>query len=459
MPRGRRARASNEGPRAGGRGPRASAAAPDAAMLRELLDRAVRALDELDSLFNETKSYFDDAVNGIVREFKLTEEEVNELNRFKETMLELLDRAHTQARERLPKLVAALEKFLSGDNSAITVERGGKETYRVRPSGEGWFVSASFRVGWRFTLNIHGVGADAVFPNVLKLPPEKLRSLQSGWRASDEGTLQCARPRPRMGTTRHWQVVAWAAVRYGLMSIAITGLNLNKRGLSIVWRLVARDWTQEWLGPEGKARAREEAEGNALGLLTLYLGDGTICARSFSIYNGYKVNYKPKKLIVEILKEAYECGYGKLLDIIKCEKWEKLKKQGPPKEDPVHVELAGCRFLLILEPAYSTFFARTLLKSEEEAVRCAQELAKLNVNVKISTSTRLRGDRAWKYWLVYLSGREVLELAERDEELLAALKRLTEKKTVQPKSPVIRKLLELAGSPPLPSYARSVFTW
>jgi ABC-type transporter Mla subunit MlaD len=79
-------------------------------MLRELLERSRKALAELDNLFSESKRYFDEVINNITREFKLTEEDVNELNRFKETMLELLDRAHTQARERLPKLVAALEK-------------------------------------------------------------------------------------------------------------------------------------------------------------------------------------------------------------------------------------------------------------------------------------------------------------------------------------------------------------
>jgi hypothetical protein len=442
MPRGRKARAGSNDPRAEGRGPRASTAAPDATMLRELLERSRRALAELDSLFNGAKSYFNDAINTIAREFELTEKEISDLFKFKETTLQLLNQAREQARTRLAELVTALE------NGTVTVERGGKKTYRVRPSGEGWFVTAHFRKCWLFTLHVHGVGADAVFPNVLKLPPEKLRSLQSGWRASDEGTPSRKRA-PCMGTTRQWQVIAWAAVRYGLMHVAITGLHLNKSGPSIAWNLDAKDWRQEWLGSEGKVRAREEAERSALGLLTLYLGDGKMHPDSFLFSSGNNEYRKPKELTIELVKEAYECRYGKLLDVLKCKKWENLKKL-LPKEDPVYVELAGYRFWLILEPVYAVFFARTLLKSEEEALRCAQELAKLNVNVKISTYTWRRGG-AWKYWLVYLSGREVLKLAERDERWREALKRLTEKKTVQPKGPVTRKLLELAESPPLPS--------
>jgi len=58
------------------------------------------------------------------------------LNRFKETLLKLLDRAREQAYIRLSALIVALE------GRAVTVERGGKKTYRVRPAGESWFVSA-----------------------------------------------------------------------------------------------------------------------------------------------------------------------------------------------------------------------------------------------------------------------------------------------------------------------------
>jgi len=89
MARGMRSRASNEGPRAGGRGPRASTAAPEAVqtMLDELLERAVRALDELEGLFNGAKNYFSEAIDGIVREFVLKEKDISELVMLKNTMM------------------------------------------------------------------------------------------------------------------------------------------------------------------------------------------------------------------------------------------------------------------------------------------------------------------------------------------------------------------------------------
>jgi len=59
--------------------------------------------------------------------------------------------------------------------------------------------------------------------------------------------------------------------------------------------------------------------------------------------------------------------------------------------------------------------------------------------------------RRWNYWCVKLRGHEVLKLAERDKNWRAALKKLAEKKTIQPRGPVTRKLLELAGSLPPPA--------
>jgi len=36
---------------------------------------------------------------------------------------------------------------------------------------------------------IHGITAEARFPDMLKLPRERLELLQLGWRASDEGEM------------------------------------------------------------------------------------------------------------------------------------------------------------------------------------------------------------------------------------------------------------------------------
>jgi len=74
---------------------------------------------------------------------------------------------------------------------------------------------------------IHGISAKAYFPDVLKLPRERLELLQLGWRASDEGSVKI---RPVMTTTQPWQVFAWAAARYGTLYIYIDSVNLTREG-------------------------------------------------------------------------------------------------------------------------------------------------------------------------------------------------------------------------------------
>ena len=435
MPRGMRSRASNKGPRAGGRGPRASDAAPEA-MLGELLERSRKALADLDSLFDETKSYFNEAINSIVREFKLTIEEIDELNRFKETLLKLLDRAREQAYIRLSALIVALER------RAVTVERGGKKTYRVRPAGESWFVSAWLppRGGWRFILSIHGVSGVAVFPNVVKWSPADLESAQAGWRASDESRTKTGRP--EIGTTHPWQVLAWSATRYGRLHVAIAALNLNKRGPSIEWHLTAKDWVRQWRGPSGKRLAREIARRTRLGLLTLYLGDGHKHRDTFAVAVGDDDEYYKIALVPEIVRKAYETGYGKLLDVVKCDKWLALKKL-KPKRDPVYASLNGHIFWLCYYHRASQLFARTVVASEEEARELVQTLSLLGVQARIHKWLK-------KYWVVHLKGSEVLKLADLFLEWRRALRELAEKRKIEPRGPVTRRLLELAESPPLP---------
>jgi hypothetical protein len=413
------------------------------AMLDELLERSRRALAELDSLFNGAKSCFSESIDGIIREFKLTEEEVNKLNRFRETMLELLDRAREQAKEKLPKLVAALERRLEGDEKAATIERCGK-VLRVRPAGERWFVSAHFRGCWLFALRIHNVNAEAVFPDVLKLPPEKLESLQSGWRASDEGYTPRDK-RPVMGTTKPWQVLAWSATRYGNIYIAISTLHLNKRGPAIAYYLIAKDWKQQWRGSSGKQRARAIARTSPLGLLTMYLGDGDKSPKSFAIFVGYSCEYYKVATASIVVETAYkETDYGRLLDVIKCDKWLTLKNI-KPKEDPVHAHFNGYTFCLsrsFNSNGTPVIRALALTKSEGEAQALARALAALGVQATVR--------REKKYWIMDVKASDLAKLAELLPEWRNALRELVEKKKFEPRGPVTRKLLELAGSPPLP---------
>jgi hypothetical protein len=445
MARGRKARASNEGPRAEGRGPRASDAAPEAAVLGELLERAARALDELDSLFDESKRYFDEVINNITREIKLTKEDVIELKKFKESILESLDRARGQARERLTRLVTALEEFLNGDNGAVAIERRAKGL-RIRPSTAEWFVSAWAppRSSWRFTLHIHDVSAHTRFPDVVKWSLtglENLESAQSGWRASDEGCDWWRRP--VIVTTRAWQVLAWAATRYGRLHVMITAVHLNKQGHSIEWRLKANDWYERWHGPSGKQLARELARTKPLGLLTLYLGDGCKHPNNLIVAVGRDIELYKKGIVPMIIKKAYEVGYGQFLDAVKCDKWQVLKNLAP-KRNPTHASLNGHTFYLYYSHSEGAFRARAHTKSEEEALSLKQLLATLGAHACIYT-TRKRN----VYWVVDLYGPHVLRLAELFPEWRNALRELIEK--IEPRDAAAkRKLLELAESPPLP---------
>jgi len=107
----------------------------------------------------------------------------------------------------------------------------------------------------------------------------------------------------------------------------------------------------------------------------------------------------------------------------------------------VHVRSNG--HIFCLNSFHSKGIACTVTKSEEEAKRCAQALAALGVQAKVY-------ERLKRYWIVQLNSREVLKLTERLPEWRSALRELAEKRRIEPKGPVARRLLELAGSPPLP---------
>jgi len=117
----------------------------------------------------------------------------------------------------------------------------------------------------------------------------------------------------------------------------------------------------------------------------------------------------------------------------------------PPhkKWNPIHAEIRNYKFRLNYN---QELYAVAMPQSWEEVKRCVEELERMGVRARINKWRC----RHWNYWRVKLRGHEVLKLAERDEEWRAALKKLAEKKNIQPKGPVTRKLLELAESPPPP---------
>ena len=77
---------------------------------------------------------------------------------------------------------------------------------------------------------IHNLSVETHFPNILKLPRERLELLQLGWRASDES---CKRGRPVMDTSQPWQLVAWTAVRHGEFRAFLDWVELTHEGICI----------------------------------------------------------------------------------------------------------------------------------------------------------------------------------------------------------------------------------
>jgi hypothetical protein len=121
---------------------------------------------------------------------------------------------------------------------------------------------------------IHGISASARFPDVLKLPHERLELLQLGWRASDEGE---ADGRPVIHTAQPWQVFAWTAARYGEVYTYIASVKLTHQGVSVHIYSKARNWRQKWNKNEAISLVADYLRrGERSPLLTAWLGDGKI---------------------------------------------------------------------------------------------------------------------------------------------------------------------------------------
>jgi hypothetical protein len=165
----------------------------------------------VDWVFPAWMLYVEYATQRIIETFQLSEGERSQLLDFRDTVKRLLLEAQRQAKEKL----TALYKAVAEDTYRIK----GKRLYA--PDGTWIYVRENLAP----RIIIRGVSAKAYFPDLLKLPRERLELLQLGWRASDEGN---ERSRPYMGTTQPWQVFAWATVRCGEIYIQINSVNLTR---------------------------------------------------------------------------------------------------------------------------------------------------------------------------------------------------------------------------------------
>jgi hypothetical protein len=248
---------------------------------------------------------------------------------FRDALTRLLLEAWTQAKEKLAALYKAVVEG--------TYRSEGNKLYA--PDGT-WMYVRGYSASLMLRIPIHGITAKTRFPDLLKLPREKLELFQLGWRASDEGNKG---GRPVMGTTQPWQVFAWAAVRYGELYMHVASVNLTREGVSVLVRLRANSWKQRWDKDEAidlvasHLRRREWAA-----LLTAWLGDGKAKRRDV-LCGEYKLVIAAKEpwrlgldvgtneALVATGREAYlklreSAGvYGVLLDLLKAHKWIYIK--------------------------------------------------------------------------------------------------------------------------------------
>jgi hypothetical protein len=213
----------------------------------------------VDWVFPAWMLYVEYATQKIAETFPLSEEEEKrQLLDFRDAMKRLLREAWTQTKEKLTTLYKAVAEG----------------TYRVEgnrlyaPDGTWMYVRENLAPH----ITIRGVSALVRFPDVLKLPRERLELFQLGWRASDEGYHG---GRPYIHTAQPWQLFAWTATRYGALHAYVTSVNLTREGASMSIRIIARSWRQKWSKDEAiDLVASHLRRGEWTPLLTVWLGDG-----------------------------------------------------------------------------------------------------------------------------------------------------------------------------------------
>jgi len=295
--------------------------------LEEVLEQVSRRgvlRGPVDWVFPAWILYVEYATQRIAEAFQLSEEERRQLFHFRDTLKWLLLEAQRQTKAKLTSIYKAIVEG--------TYRMEGKRLYA--PDGTWMYV------GRTMYIPIHGISASARFPDVLKLPHERLELLQLGWRASDEGE---ADGRPVIHTAQPWQVFAWTAARYGEVYTYIASVKLTHQGVSIHVYSKARNWRQKWNKNEAISLVADYLRrGERSPLLTAWLGDGKIRWKNI-LHSKYMLSIAAKEpwrlgnsmgayeALVATGKEAFvklreAAGvYGVLLDLLKAHKWFYIK--------------------------------------------------------------------------------------------------------------------------------------
>jgi hypothetical protein len=374
----------------------------------------------VDWVFPAWVVYVEYAVQKIAETFPLSEEEKRQLLHFRETLTQLLLEAQRQAKAKLTTLYKAVVE----------------DTYRVEGNKlyapDGTWIHMARMVAPKII--IHGVTAKTHFPDVLKLPRERLEPLQIGWRASDEGEMD---GRPAMGTTQPWQVFAWAAARYGELYIRVESVNLTREGVSVLIRGIARSWRQKWNKNEAISLVADYLKHGGWGpLLAAWLGDGN--ARKEILRGKYMLSIAAKEpwrlglgvstheAVVATGREAFvklreAAGvYGELLDLLKTHKWIYIKLatddsfRAALKQNKKSITVEGVvMYLELVSGRGGSLVAKYFTRDLGNALAVADKLkaAGLRPNIVRSNAN----------YVVYIATADLLRLAERDETIRKAI--------------------------------------
>ena len=374
----------------------------------------------VDWVFPAWATYVDYATRRITETFRLSEEERGTLLNFRDTMRRLLLEAWMQAKEKLTTLYKAIAEG--------TYKLEGNKLYA--PDGTWIYIG-----GATSRLKIHGVSASARFPDLLKLPHERLELLQLGWRASDEGE---ADSRPFMQTAQPWQVFAWIATRYGVVYTYIASVTLTHQGVSIHVYSKARSWRQRWSKNEAISLVAEYLRrGEWAPLFTMWLGDGKARWNKI-LYGKYVVSIatkepwrlglgvSPYEAIVATGREAFErlrkaaSAYGVLLDLLRAHKWFYIKLatdegfRAATKQNKKGITVEGVvMYLRLVNGRGCSLLAEYYTRDPEKALEVADKLKAAGLRPNVT--------RSGPNYVVYIATTDLLRLAERDGEIRKAI--------------------------------------
>jgi hypothetical protein len=369
----------------------------------------------VDWVFPGWMLYVEYATQKIAETFQLSEEERSQLLDFRDTLKRLLLEAQRQAKAKLTALYKAVVE------GTYRVE--GKRLYA--PDGTWMYVIGDSTPH----IPIRGVTAKTCFPDLLKLPRERLELLQLGWRASDEGRHK---RQPYMGTTQPWQVFAWAAARYGELYTCVLSTNLTHEGVSIEVYIKAKSWRQRWSKDEAISLVADYLRrGEWTPMLTMWLGDGKARWRNIlqSKYELLVATKEPWRL--GIRKGAYEAlvatgreafvklkeaagVYGVLLDLLRAHKWIVVKLatddgfRAAAKQNKNSITVAGVvMYLELVSGRGGSLIAKYFTRDLGNALAAADKLkaAGLRPNVVKSGPN----------YVVYIATADLLRLAEKDD--------------------------------------------